>query len=79
MVCIAYLQRCFSAIVTLVILALPSESRGQIWINPGGVGGPPPSTVSYSTMWVCTLLKLPLPAVVWRLGHRATPDTDGVQ
>ena len=49
MVCAACLRRCFTAILALAILALATESWGQPWINPGGVGDPPPSTVTYST------------------------------
>lgn len=49
MACAASLRRCFSVFLALAILALALESRAQIWVNPGGVGGPPPDQVTYST------------------------------
>lgn len=33
----------------LFFVALGTAARAQFWINPGGVGGPPPDLVTYST------------------------------
>ena len=42
--------RRFAALLAgLIFLALGAETWGQIWVNPGGVGGPPPDRVAFST------------------------------
>jgi len=42
-------RRLATLLAGLIFLALSAETWAQPWIGPGGVGGPPPSTVTYST------------------------------